>query len=109
MSLKADMLGDLSSVFFDTEEFAISATYNPSGGASYAIKGNFDDAYEGVDPNGAQVMSTQPKFQTASSFFVGTPGPSDTVTISGKTYKVRDYQPDGVGLVDLFLTEVDDA
>jgi hypothetical protein len=109
MGFKADINSDLSSVFFNTEEFAVSAVYNPAGGTSYAIKGIFDEAYEGVNPNGAEVMSTQPKIQTAVSFVRGVSGPGDTITIEGTTYKIREYQPDGVGLVDLLLTEVDNA
>jgi len=37
MTLKADILTDLDDVFYDTDEFAETATYTPSGGAAVPV------------------------------------------------------------------------
>ena len=104
MSLKSDMAADLSGVFFNTEDFAESAVYTPKTGSAYSINGHFDAAYESVDPgSGASVMSTHPVFKTYAAALATTPGTGDTLTVNSVVYRVKTSQPDGVGVVDLYL------
>jgi hypothetical protein len=104
------MTTDLAGVFFTPADFADTAVITPVTGAPYSINGIFDDAYQAVDPNnGTVVSSITPVFKTAESFLQAPLVRGDQITINGITYKIRDPQPDGVGVVDLFLTEVDGA
>jgi hypothetical protein len=110
-SFKADLASDMADVFFNTDDFADVATYNPASGASYSVNGIFDAAYKSVDPNsGATVSTEQPIFtMAAADVRSGRPIQGDTITIAEIEYKIRDPQPDGKGLITLFLTEIDDA
>jgi hypothetical protein len=111
MGFKEDLASDMTDVFFSTNDFAIVATYNPVSGAAYSVNGIFDAAYKSVDPNsGATVSTTQPVFKMAAADIrSGDPVQGDTITIDGTEYRIRDPQPDGKGIIDLYLTELDDA
>lgn len=110
MGLKDDMIADLAGAFFASADFAVAATLTPVTGTPYTINGIFDDAYQAIDPNsGTVVSSVTPVFKTAVSFLRADLVRGDQITIEGIVYKIRDQQPDGVGVVDLFLTEVDGA
>ncbi|MFA5387209.1 MAG: hypothetical protein WC322_02325 [Candidatus Paceibacterota bacterium] len=87
MTLKADMLTDLDDVFFDTDEFAYSATYTPSGGEAATItyiEEETDPAImEDIPPGDAKIIIIK-----ASD--VSSPERGDTVTIGSDTwYLVR--------------------
>jgi hypothetical protein len=110
MGLKDDMITDLAGAFFAPADFSVAATITPLTGTPYSINGDFDDAYQAVDPNnGTVISSVTPVFKTAVSFLLAPLVRGDQITIDGITYKIRDQQPDGVGIVDIFLTEVDGA
>ena len=87
------MTEDLAS-FFDTDEFATSATWK----GTESVKVIFDNAY--VEAIG--MASMEPVAIGKASDFPGVAA-GQTLLINGVTYKVDTPQPDGTGLVTLIL------
>ena len=81
------------SVFFDTDEFADSVTYN-----GVAIAGIFDNAYF----EGQGIQSAQPVF-TCPTASVPDAKHGDVLIRAGITYKVVGVEPDGTGITLLRL------
>lgn len=93
------------SVFFDTDDFAVSAAFTPrTGGSSTTIKGIFDKEYVAVG-DGAEVAvaATQPIFQTATSGISNARGGS--LVVAGITYTIVEVKPDGTGTTMLVLED----
>lgn len=103
-------------VFFNTDHFAIEATYH----SAYCLKVQFDAP--GVDPFDA-TRSTKPSaqcieselvldgdtdYQSAVGRLLDMPpyGNGNQPDVDGKTYRIIDVEPDGLGLavLDLELT-----
>ena len=86
-------------------------TYTPKGLAPFKLADAvFDAEYEHVDvtpADGTVSTSRRPVLGVRRSLFPRPPAQSDTVYIpaSGKTYIVRDVQPDGHGHDKLMLQE----
>ena len=82
---------DLSE-FLDTDDFAVTATYN----GSSSVKGILDRAY--VEALGTE--STRPVFicEEITGLAHG-----DTLVIDGTSYEVVNVQPDNLGMVTIFL------
>ncbi len=85
------------SVFFNEDEFAVSATLD---GAS--VTGIFDNGYTlgTVGPTG--MASSQPMFRLATASVPASPVGKSLVT-GGTTYSVAEHQPDGTGVSTLML------
>lgn len=75
--------------------FSLTATYQPSAGQSFSIRGIFNERFLEVDQNGLQVLSDQPNLGVRDADFQTPPKQDDTVVIEGTTYKVNDVQKDG--------------
>lgn len=87
------MTEDLSA-FFDTDEFATSATWK----GTESVKVIFDNAYaEGLD-----VAGTTPICTAKESDFSGA-AEGQSLVIGAVTYSIVGVQPDGTGLVQLVL------
>lgn len=86
--------------------------YTPRGLAPFALPDAvFDSEYEDVAVNpgdGSQSTSRRPVLGVRVSLFPRSPAQNDTVFIpsAGKTYVVRDVQPDGHGHAKLMLGEM---
>lgn len=77
------------------------------GEQTWAIKAMFQDAYVGADPEtGGPVSTVQPVAGIDARDLPIKPKGGDTVTARGKTFRVRDAQPDGHTGVTLFLQKV---
>lgn len=98
MTLKSDILSDLST-FIDTDEFAVSITYN-----STSIAGIFDDEYKGVNPLTGEIEATAPQVIVKTSDVSGIVHGS-TLTINSTTYYVINIMQDGTGLTTLLLSK----
>lgn len=81
--------------FFDTSDFAITATV---GGSS--VNGILDSEFVEV----GDVEAARPVFMCASSD-VPSVTHGTTVVASGTTYKVIGIEPDGTGITQLYLQE----
>jgi len=97
MSFADTLITDLS-VFFNTEEFATSVTYTPSGGDGTSIDIiilSSDEALQAPQPAGDELVIL------AQEADIATPDPQgDTFTIDGVTYYLtaneRGPKPDGI-------------
>lgn len=90
------MLEDLS-VFFDTAEFADTATL---GGV--AVTGIFDNAFALGSVGAFGMASTQPVLTLATASVPATPV-GTTCVVDGTSYVVTAHEPDGTGLSRLML------
>lgn len=91
--------------FFDTDDFAVTATIQPhAGGASYSVKGHFDDPYLNAALGDALDRDDiRPKF-TCKFSAVASVERFDTIAIEGKTYDVLSApHGDGTGIAVLEL------
>lgn len=83
-------------------------SYTSGAGATTDVVGIFEAAYQKIDAGHAGVSSSGPAvfFRLADL----TSDPSDDtacrVTVDGTVYKVREAEPDGQGVVLLFLQQV---
>lgn len=77
------------------------------GDQSWSIRAMFQDAYIGADPEtGGPVSTVQPVAGIDARDLPIKPKGGDLVVARGKTYRVRDAQPDGHTGVTLFLQKV---
>jgi hypothetical protein len=90
-------------VFFEANDFGVSAIYTPAGGDPVTIEGIFDDRHEEVDAGGGVPFSiTSPQFHTRTADVPGALE-GDTLEIGGIVYTIRVVMPDGTGLTMLQL------
>ena len=90
-----------TSTFFSTAEFADTATLNGAG-----VSGIFDNGYDHAGAGLSGMSSSQPVFTLpASSVPVGVVGKALVVAtgLGIGSYKVVESQPDGTGIVVLWL------
>ena len=90
-------------VFFNADDFAVSATYTPAGGSATTITGIFDDAFEEVEVGAfVPVASSSPMFQCKTSD-VSAAAEGDALTGNATSYIVRVVMDDGTGVTMLQL------
>lgn len=97
------ILSDLSIMFSD-QEFAEPVIYYYKNGYVDNIRGIFDEAYTEVNV-GFDAMSSalRPRLLIYTGETVFTPAQGDWLIVRGKSYNVITSEPDGAGLIDLFL------
>ena len=92
-------------IFFETDDFAVDATYTPVGGASSTVKGIFDSEYLEMESGGSVAFAiNQTRFVCATSD-VSTAAEGDAIVISATDYKIVVVQDDGTGTTTLVLEE----
>lgn len=101
MTLKADILTDLSEAFFKSgaDEFEVAATWN-----STTVQGIFDNDYLEIEAGEVGVQGNQPRFFCATADISGMVAGQDFV-IGGVTYKTVRQEPDGTGVSLVVLRE----
>jgi hypothetical protein len=98
----------ISAIFGESGHGADLPVYLPQTGPPYPVDGIFDDAYAEPDlVSGLATNTVENVFGARLALFQATPLQGDRITITrlGKTYLVRDVQPDGHGWVQLKLNE----
>jgi hypothetical protein len=105
VNLKEQMDADLANVFMNTDAFAEECTFRPVSDEEYVVIGIFDSPHEEVTPGMASVSSVALSVTIRETSFRSKPTRKDTITIRQMRYAIRDIQPDGVGLLHLFLSE----
>lgn len=88
-------INDDLTVYYDTDDFAIAATYNAA-----AVNGIFNHAYVEVEG----VEGERPVFECAEADVAGI-AHGETFTVNATTYTVVGVQPDGTGVVLIILSE----
>lgn len=99
MTLKTDMASDLTNVFFNTDEFAVSATYTPSGGAAKTINVLFVKEY--FAELGAEGYRYAIEAITSD---VAAAKVDEPIVIEGVTYKIKEpphHTDDGISIIEL--------
>jgi hypothetical protein len=92
-------------IFFETDDFAVDATFTPVGGAASTVKGIFDKEYLEMESGGSVAFAiNQPRFVCATSD-VSTAAEGDAIVISATDYKIVVVQDDGTGTTTLVLEE----
>lgn len=105
MTLAADMITDLST-FYDTDDFAVSATLTV-GSTVTTPKVIFSDPYEAISPATGEIATTAPTARGKASDFTGVVIGTSTIVISGTTYIIRGKQPSEDGLEVLLILSKD--
>lgn len=90
------MLTEDISLFFNTADFAVAATYN----GTKTVNGILGKAYITVN----EVESTAPSFTCVASDMPNAKH-GDTLVMNSTIYKVVGVQPDGTGIMTLVLEE----
>ena len=92
-------------IFFETDDFAVDATFTPVGGTASTVKGIFDKEYLEMESGGSVAFAiNQPRFVCATSD-VSTAAEGDAIVISETDYKIVVVQEDGTGPTTLVLEE----
>ena len=94
---------DDRAIFISVDDFGISATYTPQGGAGVSIDGIFDEDLIEVDAGGGVgIAMQQPRFVCRTAD-VSNARDGDTMLVQGYYYNVRIVQDDGTGMTTLIL------
>jgi len=92
-------------IFFEADDFAVTASYTPSGGSATNINGIFDNEYFEADAGGTiGIAIQQPRFQCQTSN-VSSAAEGDAITINSVAYTIRIVQDDGTGVTTLVLEQ----
>lgn len=97
--------------FFNADEFGATFAWTlAAGGDPTDVEAIFDNEFIAVDPGaGVAISSQDPRIQAPVASLPAGYGRGDTVSITGHdvipdaTYKARDFEPDGTGLVFVVL------
>lgn len=96
---------DLAAIL-NVDEFAVSATYTPTGGAAVTINGILDNETVPVETGGyVAVHEEQPRFTCRTQDLTGLVEGSSLV-VSGVSYSIRAWVHDGTGVTILQLEKV---
>jgi hypothetical protein len=106
MGFKELQKTDLENVY-NSNEFDEVAIYYPRIGDPYQIHGIFDEPDQNSDI-GVGVVTTAPTFNVIEKSLKTLPTNLDEIEIRGKRFRVRDYEPDGVGTADILLSYLKD-
>ena len=93
-------------VFFDTDEFGISATYELAGHLGIStVQGKFDLEFREVvtDEFGVGVATHPPSFQMPTALLPAGYGDGDELIVNAITYTIRAHELDGTGMVSMRL------
>ena len=95
---------DMESTFFNPTEFAITCVYTHVTGESYSINALKNYPHTGASVSDVDVSTKEMILKVQERKLKRTPKVGDTIVAEGIPYSVQDYQPDGVGVVDLICT-----
>lgn len=105
-------------IFFDPDEFGVTATVTPSAGAPFDVEGIYDGPHmnRGVrqsnqyDGNASEASGQTPTFKGRMSDMLAVKAERAVIAIppcaglpEGGTFRVRDVKPDGTGLTVMRL------
>ena len=89
-------------IFFDVDDFGVTATYT-RGATPSTVIGIFDNTYVTVDIAEVGYASAEPEFLMQSSQVPSGAIPGDTLTVNATAYIIRNIEPDGTGITRLRL------
>lgn len=93
--------------FLDADEFGVSVTYTPAGGAALdPFPGIFDAEHQLAGLGGVDVASVSPQVMVRETDLPAGYGDGDEISIGAVAYIVRFPEPDGTGMVTLRLEKI---
>lgn len=101
MTLKADLLTDLAAAFFNSAEFADTATHVFTAATFPVI---FDAPYVGIVGQSGEIQSSGP-MATAMTSDVEDYAIGDEILINAIYYKIAGMESDGTGITRILLSE----
>ena len=90
--------------FFDTDDFAVSATWTPSGGDATAVIGIFDNEYFEAGGGEVGAEGSKPAFHCETAD-IPNAAQGDAIVINTVNYLIINIQPDGTGQSLLILED----
>lgn len=94
---------DINNVFLDTAVFGENALYTHKTGEIVTYRAIFTDSFNSADTGTSTASGRNVVIKIQESKLKRYPTRNDLILIRGIKYCVDDYQPDGVGMVSLFL------
>tara|TARA_R100000388_G_C7216576_1_gene146476 strand:- start:610 stop:918 length:309 start_codon:yes stop_codon:yes gene_type:complete len=94
--------GDVRSIYFNTDEFGVSATVTPSGGSASTINVIFDKPDETLGLGEAGITSHRPRI-TCRSADISSLAHGDSVVVNSTNYTIAEILKDGTGITEIFL------
>ena len=92
-------------IFFEADDFAVTASYTPQGGSATNINGIFDNEFFEADAGGTIGIAIQrPRFVCQTSD-VSSAREGDAITINSVAHTIRIVQDDGTGVTTLVLEQ----
>jgi len=92
-------------IFFDADDFGVTASYTPVGGSASNVKGIFDTEFYEAEAGGSVGLAIeQPRFICRTSD-VSNAAEDDAIVINSTNYTIRVVQNDGTGVTVLVLEE----
>ena len=94
-------------VFFDTDDFGVACSYTlAAGGGPTTVNGILEREYVDLSVDvEVDIASSGPAFMCAETDLPSGYGAGDTLVIDSVTYKAREPQPDGTGVITIRLEE----
>ena len=108
MSLIDDLDDDLVDIF-TSDDFNVPAIFTPQNpaGTPENVEVIFNAEFEEADPEGpGSVATDRPNISVNDGAFSAKPKQDDHFLIKGILYSVFQSQPDGTGLLLIFLNEI---
>lgn len=99
--MPGDFITDDLDQLLDTDEFATSVTYTPTGGEASTINGIFDPEMIEIDPYTGETVTTRPMIVVKTSDVSGIRH-KDAFTINGESFEVLKFQSNH-GLTEITL------
>lgn len=90
------------------DTFGVTVVYTPApSGPSQTLTGIFDAPGQLIATSGSvPVQTTAPMLDIVAADLTVTPAQGDSLTVGGNTYEVAQVEPDGNGMIKLYLLEV---
>lgn len=90
------------------DTFGVAVVYTPApSGPSEALTGIFDAPGQLVAMSGSvPVQTTSPVLDIVAADLTVMPAQGDSLTVGGNAYEVAQVEPDGNGMIKLYLLEV---
>jgi len=92
MTLLDIIAADLDAVFFNTNDYAVTATHVPTGAPLRII---FDEQYQGIGADGMEIASSAPQARAMSADVVGF-NTGDLITLGARVF-VLAGPPESIG------------
>lgn len=96
---------DIRAIYFNTDEFGVSATVTPSSGVASTINVIFDKPDETLGLGEAGITSHRPSI-TCRTADISSLAHGDSVTVNSTNYTVAEILRDGTGIAQIFLEDI---